>query len=188
MKLLIMQFSPISHHFSLRTKYSPQYLSTTTKSICYEFPRTILARWLCPMNHQPSIRDIRVSPYLLRRFNPFSVTPFLSKNPLPTNVAGSRNISSIQGERNLHYVYVRSAHQHSPHSTQATGKVRFYAMTMSFTSTDEQWNLLKRKPGIMEKYHYHKTFLAPTIYNEKKIWQVPLITETAYGGKVNTRV
>jgi hypothetical protein len=25
MKLLIMQFSPISRHFSLRTKYSPQH-------------------------------------------------------------------------------------------------------------------------------------------------------------------
>jgi hypothetical protein len=25
MKLFIMQFSPISHHFSIRTKYSPQH-------------------------------------------------------------------------------------------------------------------------------------------------------------------
>jgi hypothetical protein len=40
---------------------------------------------------------------------------------------------------------------------------------MRQTSSDEHWNLLKRKPDLIETYHYQKTSLPPTVYNEKNM-------------------
>jgi hypothetical protein len=52
---------------------------------------------------------------------------------------------------------------------------------MKLTSTGLQWDLLNRKQGLMETYHYQNISLNRTTHNEKKyIWKVSLTTGTAY--------